>query len=74
MVAVRDVKRTRVEEKDGRGCLSSMAVSTRRSLAWEGGSGKEFRSGTGGSLAGREPVMLESHEEFPQLKPGPAGV
>ena len=71
---MRDAKRTREEEKDGKGCLSSMAVSTRRSLAWKGGSGRGFRSGTGGSLARREPVMLESREEFPQLKPGPAGV
>ena len=74
MVAVRDVRRTRVEEKDGKGCLSSMAVSTRRSLAWKDGSGKEFPSGRGGSLAGRVPVMLETREEFPQLRPGPAGV
>ena len=74
MVAVRDGRRTREEEKDGKGCLSSMAVSTRRSLAWKDGSGREFRSGRGGSLARREPVMLETREEFPQLRPGPAGV
>merc|ERR1719270_649705 len=31
VVAVMDVRRTREEEKDGKGCLSSMVVSTRRS-------------------------------------------